>query len=93
LAVAEAGNSVVFIEALLRGSRAFDMPGEDFHAQGLGHLECQQGFSRSRLTLDQQGTLEMDGRIHSRLQFAGRDIGFCASEIHGGKYRAICPRV
>jgi hypothetical protein len=56
LAVAQAGDGVVFVEALVGLGRRLDVPGDQRRVQhGLGHLVGQHGLAGAGLALDQQG--------------------------------------
>ena len=57
LAVAQARDGVVLVEALLGLGGRFDVPLDDGHAERLGHLERQHRLAGAGLALDQQRAL------------------------------------
>ena len=74
LAVAQARDGVVLVEALLRLGGRFDVPLDEGRAERLGDLERQHGLAGARLALDEQGALERDGGVDGDLQIVGRDV-------------------
>ena len=83
LAVAQARNGVVFIEALMRLGRRFDVPGDEFGIERLGDLLGQNGLAGAGLTLHQKRTLERDRGIDRDAQIVGGDVIFRSLELHG----------
>ena len=82
LAVAQARDGVVFVEALQRLGGGLDVPLDQRGRQRLGDFERQHGLAGAGLALDQQRPLQRDRRIHRDLQVVGRHIGFRAFKAH-----------
>jgi hypothetical protein len=59
------------------------VPLEQWPAERAGHFLGQQGLAGAGFTLDQQGTLQRDRRIHGQSQFARSDVGISAFKTHG----------
>ena len=57
LAVAQAADGVVLVEALQRLGGGLDVPLDERHAERLGDLEGQHRLAGARLALDQQRPL------------------------------------
>ena len=53
LAIPQPGDSVVFVEPLLRGGCGFDVPGNNGQIERLGHFMGEHGLSRSRFAFHQ----------------------------------------
>ena len=54
LAVAQARDGVVLVEALVGLGRRFDVPLDDGHAERLGHLQRERRLAGAGLALDEQ---------------------------------------
>ena len=80
LAIAQPADGVVFIQALLRAGRGFDVPFDHRHIQCCADLSRQLCLAGARLSFDQQRALQGDRRIHGHGQIIGRDIGVGASK-------------
>src|SRR5438034_148771 len=68
LAVAQARNRIVFVEALLRFGRGFDVPGDQIPSDGAGNLMRQYRLAAPRLAFDEQRALQRDRGIDCNLQ-------------------------
>jgi hypothetical protein len=98
LAVAQAADRVVFVQALLRLGGALDVPLQQRHVQRLRHFFGQHGLAGAGLALDQQRALERDGGVDGQHQVLGGDVVFGALEFHakyclGEAGRGMRPRV
>ena len=83
LAVAEAGNSVIFVEALDGAGGRLDVPFDQRRAQRRGDLVREDGLAGAGFALDQQGPAELDRGVDRDLEVVGRDIIGGAFETHG----------
>ena len=84
LAVAQARDGVVLVEALLRLGGRLDVPLDERRAERLGDFERQHRLAGAGLALDQQGPLQRDGGVDGDLQIVGRDVALGALELHRG---------
>jgi len=82
LAVAQAADGVVLVQALLRLGGRLDVPLQQWQLQGAGHFLGQHGLAGARLALDQQRALEGDGGVHGKHQVLRGDVGIGALEFH-----------
>ena len=82
LGVAEAGHRIILIQALLGQGGRLDVPGEQFFTQSIGNFVGQEGFSRARFSFDQQGALQINGRIDRNLQFRRGNVSGCSLKRH-----------
>jgi hypothetical protein len=82
LAVTQAADGVVLIEALLGLGGGLDVPLQQGHAQGFGHLLGQHRLAGAGFTLDQQGALQLEGRIDGQFQVIGGDVLIGTLEFH-----------
>src|SRR3546814_3949831 len=80
LAVAKAGDGVIFVKALLRLGGGLDVPFDQRRADGGRDLMRKHRLAGARLALHQQRAAERDRRVHRDLQVLGGDIG--RSEEH-----------
>jgi hypothetical protein len=85
LAVAQAGDGIVFIKALMCLGGAFDMPFDQRGVQGLGNLVGQHGLASAGFTLHQQGPAQQHCGIDRDLQVFGGDVAF-------GTLETLCHR-
>ena len=83
LAVAEAGDRVIFVEALDGAGGRLDVPFDQRRAERGGDLMGEDGLAGARLALDQQRPAQLDRGVDRDLQVVGRDIVGCAFETHG----------
>ncbi|MNE48181.1 hypothetical protein D3C80_1426280 [compost metagenome] len=74
LAVAQAADGVVFIEAVVGLGRRLDVPGDQRGVQRAGQFIGQNRLAGAGLALDQQGALQRHRRIDRDLQVVGGDI-------------------
>ena len=86
LGIPQARDRVVFVEALLRPRRRFDVPGEQRRPERGGDLLRQQGLARPRLPLDQQWTLQRQGCVDRDPQILRRDICARSGKTHIPSY-------
>ncbi len=89
LAVAQPRHRVVFVEALLRLGRRFDVPGDDVLAERLGDLMREDRLARAGLAFDQQRPLERDRGVDGDAQIFGRDVGVGAFETRRQKFLLV----
>jgi hypothetical protein len=89
LPVAQAGDGVIFIQALLRLGRRFDVPFDQFGARRLGDLIGKHGLARTGFALDQQRAAQGDGGVHRNLQIVGGDIALRAFEALHDRSRRL----
>ncbi|KIT74387.1 hypothetical protein QP62_00035, partial [Staphylococcus aureus] len=68
LAVAQAGDRVIFVQALLRLGGRLDVPLDQRGVHRLGDLIGEHGLARTRFALDEQGTPQRDGGVDRDLQ-------------------------
>ena len=83
LGIAQPRDGIVFIQPLLGLAGGFHVPLEQRPAERAGHFLGQQGLAGAGFTLDQQGTLQRDRRIHGQSQFAWSDVRISAFKTHG----------
>src|SRR5262249_55064010 len=88
LAVAQARDRVVLVEALQRLRGGLDVPFEERRAEAFGDLQRQHGLAGAGLALDQERPLQRDGGIDGDLQIVGRHIAAGSLETHA---RSACP--
>src|SRR5947207_8301086 len=74
LAVAQARNRLVFVKALLRFGRGFDMPGDQIPVDASGDLMRQYRLAAPRLAFNEQRALQRDRGIDRNLQIRGHYI-------------------
>jgi len=89
LAVAQARDGVVFVQAVVGLGRRLDVPGDQRGVHGLRDLIGEDSLAGAGLALDQQGALESDRRIDRDPQVVGGDVVGRAFEAvgltgHGG---------
>ncbi len=82
LAVAQAADGVVFVQALLRLGRRLDVPFQQRQPQRARHLPRQFGLARAGFALHQQGALQGHRRVHRNRQVGGRHIARGRCEFH-----------
>ena len=82
LRITQAADCIVFVQALVRLGGGFDVPGDQFGAEGLSQLLGEHGLAGTRLTLDQQWALQGDGGVDRELEVGGGDVGLGAFELH-----------
>jgi hypothetical protein len=87
LAVAQARDRVVLVEALLRLGGRLDVPFDQRRADRLGDLVRQHGLAGAGLALDQQRPLQRDRGVHRHAQVVAGNIGVGAGKFHGAKSR------
>src|SRR6266404_3530608 len=80
LAVAQARNRIVFVKALLRFGRGFDVPGDQIPSDGAGNLMRQYRLAAPRLAFDEQRALQRDRGIDRNLQVRRHYIRIGARE-------------
>ena len=84
LAVAQARDGVVLVEALVGLGRRLDVPLDDRYPERVGDLERKRGLAGAGLAFDEEGAAERDGGIDGHLQVVGRDVAAGAIELHRG---------
>jgi hypothetical protein len=82
LAVAQAADGVILIQALLRLGGRFDVPLQQRQPQGFRHLLGQHGLARAGLALDQQWPLQLERGVDSEFQVVGGDVLIGTLEFH-----------
>src|SRR3546814_161986 len=82
LAVAKAGDGVIFVKALLRLGGGLDVPFDQRRADGGRDLMRKHRLAGARLALHQQRAAERDRRVHRDLQVLGGDIGAGTFKLH-----------
>ena len=82
LAVAQTGDGVIFIQALMRLGRRFDVPFDQRRAQRGRNLLRQPGLAGARLPLHQQRAAQQHRGIDRDLQVVGGDIILGAFKTH-----------
>ncbi len=92
LAVAQAGDGVVLVEALLRLDGRLDVPGDERRVQRLGDLVGEDGLAGARLALDEERTFQIDRGVDRDAQVVGCDIVLGAFEAHRGALLYSCWR-
>src|SRR5262249_25696087 len=90
LAIAQAAYRVVFVKALQRLGRRFDVPLNERGLDCLGDLDGKHRLAGAGLALDEQGSLERDGGVDCDLEIFSGDVGFGALELH---WRRTAPRL
>src|SRR6185437_2491939 len=85
LAVAQAGDGVVLVEALLRLGGRLDVPFDQRRAERLGDFVREDGLAGARLALDQQRALQGDRGIDRHAQVVTCDVGIGSRKFHGAK--------
>ena len=89
LAVAQAGDGVVFVEALLGLGGRLDVPGDQRGVERLGDFIGQHGLAGARLALDQQRTFQRDGGVDRDLQVIGRHIVVACLRSAAGSFKFL----
>ncbi len=74
LAVAQAGDSIIFIETLMGLGRRFDVPFDERCLEGACHLAGEHRFAGARLAFHQERALKGNRGIHRNLEVVGGDI-------------------
>ena len=82
LAVAQPADRIVLVEALRRPRRRFDVPLDDSHAEGIGHLTRQFRLAGPRFPFDQKRALEGDSGIHGHRQIIRGNRAVGSLEFH-----------
>ena len=82
LAIPEAADRIVFIEALRGTGRRFDVPFDESGVERIRNLSGEFGLSRARLSFHQKRSLETDCGIDGDTQIVGGDISLCALKLH-----------
>ena len=90
LAVAQARDRVVLVEALLRLGGRLDVPLDHRGVQRLGDLVRQHGLAGAGLALDQQRTLQRDGGVDGHAQVVAGNVGVGTGKFHGAKSKFHC---
>src|SRR3984893_16963699 len=80
LAVAQAGDRIVFVKALLGFGRGFDVPGDQISGDAAGNLVRQYRLAAPRLAFDEQRALQRDRGIDRNLQVRRHYISIGAGE-------------
>ena len=80
LAVAQTRHRIVFVEALLRLRRRFDVPGNQVSGDPVGDLMGEDCLTGPRLSLDEQRALECDRGIDRHPKVLRSDIRVGALE-------------
>ena len=68
---------------ILRGC-GFDIPFDERRTERFRYFICQNGFTRSRFTLDQQGPAQCCRSVNGDLQIIGSYVIISALKAHGG---------
>ena len=87
LAVAQARDGVVLVEALLRLGGRLDVPFDQRRADRLGDLMRQHGLAGAGLALDQQRPLQRDRGVDRHAQVVAGDVGIGTGKFHDAKSR------
>ena len=82
LAVAQARDRVIFVEALMRLGGRLDVPFDQRRADRRGDLVREHGLAGAGLALDQQRPPQRDRGVDRDLEIVGRDIIAGAFETH-----------
>ncbi len=82
LAVAQAADGVVFVEAVGGLGGRLDVPFEHRQVEPFGDLAGQFGLAGAGLALDQKRALEGDGGVHRDREIGRRHIARTALEFH-----------
>ena len=82
LPVAQAGDGVIFVQALMRLGRRFDVPFDQRRVERLRDFLRQHRLARARLPLHQQRAAQQHRGIDRDLQVIGRDIILGAFKAH-----------
>ncbi|MNL41679.1 hypothetical protein D3C87_1641010 [compost metagenome] len=88
LRVAQARNSVVFVQALMRLGGGLDVPLQQRPAQRARHFFRQHGLAGARLALDQQRALQSQGRVDGQFQVVGGDVR--VGPVEAGRRGGVC---
>ena len=83
LAVAQARDRVIFVQALQRLGGRLDVPLDQRRAERLGDLDREHGLAGAGLAFDEQRAFERDRRIDGDFEVIGGDVGACAFKTHG----------
>ena len=83
LAVAQAGDGVVFVEALLGLGRRLDVPFDQVEAEGGRHLAGELGLAGARLALEQQRPAQLEGEEDGGGEPAPRQIVLAGQHRQG----------
>src|SRR6185295_2913995 len=82
LAIAQAANRVILVEALQRLGRRFDVPLKERGLDRLGDFDGENRLAGAGLALDEQRSLQGDGGVDRDLEILSGDVGFSALELH-----------
>ena len=82
LAVAQAGNGIIFIQALLGLGGGFDVPFDQRRIEGVGDLLGQHRLAGAGFALHQQWPAQGDGGVDRNLQIIGGNVTGGAFETH-----------
>ena len=74
LAVPQAGDGVIFVEAHRGLGGRLDVPGDQLRAERLGDFLGKHGLAGAGLTLDQERALQGDGGVDRHLEVFGGDV-------------------
>ncbi len=75
LAIAQTGNGVIFIQALLRLGGRFHVPFDQGRIDGLCDLMRKDRLAGTRFALDQKRTAQRHRGVDRHLEIFGGDIG------------------
>src|SRR6202040_2594646 len=78
--VAQTGDRIVFVKALLGFGRGFDVPGDQISSDTAGNLMRQYRLAAPRLAFDEQRALQRDRGIDRNLQVRRHYISIRARE-------------
>src|SRR4029077_17006007 len=82
LAIAQAANRVILVEALQRLGRRFDVPLNERGLDRLGDFDGENRLAGAGLALDEQRSLQGDGGVDRDLEIHSGDVGYSALELH-----------
>ena len=82
LAVAQAADGVVVVEALLRLGGRLDVPFDQRGAQRFRHFAREHGLAGAGLAFDEQRAFEHDGRVYRDAQVVRGDVGVRSFKAH-----------
>ena len=82
LAVAQAGDRVIFVKSLMRLGRRFDVPFDQRGVGGAGDFMREDGLAGAGLALDEERPPQRHRRIDRNLQVVGGHIIAGAFETH-----------
>jgi hypothetical protein len=91
LAVAQAADGVVFVEALRRLGGGLHVPFEERQAERRGDLPGEFGLAGAGFALDQERAFERNGGIDRDHQIRRRNVVRRTRETHG--FSALAPAV